>query len=317
VTYVLVIVPLFIIVAVLYIGIRIPTDSLRGQAVGEAATFFRLLVLLGFLLTGAVLRFVPSSAYSGVVPPLLLTAIGMGAWVLQYRRLKPSVDRNGRPVQVELSDWPDRTPPYLWLSAISFLVLLAAAVYLHVNRDRIPVRLPAHWRLDGEVDRWSERSVRGVYNQLIFGALLNGWLFVLALSLWHGVRRSTYRSAVVQLLIACQFAVSLSMCVATFLQVCDLDPSIGLTIILGSWICIVALAFRTVLRVYTAPSSEWDETAQRAWVGDTFYFNREDPALAVPRRNGFGYTFNFARFDAWILLACPFVIIVASARWLS
>jgi uncharacterized membrane protein len=51
-------------------------------------------------------------------------------------------------------------------------------------------------------------------------------------------------------------------------------------------------------------------------VGDTFYFDREDPALAVPRRNGFGYTFNFARLQAWILLACPFAIVLVSARWL-
>jgi uncharacterized membrane protein len=315
-TYVLVVVPLFIIAAVLYIGIRIPADSLRRQAVSEGATFFRLIVVLTFLLSGAVLRFVPPSAFETVIPLLLLTAIGMGAWVLQYRRFKPSMDQNGRPMQVVLSDWPDRIPLYLWLSVISFLVILAAAVYLHVNWDRIPVRLPAHWRFDGQADRWNERSVQGVYGQLIFGTLLNGWLFVLALSLWHGVRRSAYRSAVVQVLIAAQCAVSLSVCVATFLQVWDLDRTIGLTIILISWTCIIAFAFRTVLRVYTAPSSGWDDAAQTAWVGDTFYFNREDPALAVPRRNGFGYTFNFARLDAWILLASPFVIVFASVRWL-
>jgi uncharacterized membrane protein len=314
-TYVLVIVPLFLIVLVLYIGIRIPVASLHASAFREAAYFFRLLVLLSFLLTGAVLQFVPASDFWSVIPPLILTVIGMGAWVLQYRRLKSAVGRDGHPVQVELSEQPDRLPHYLWLSAISLLVILAAAVYLHLNWERIPARFPAHWRFDGQADRWSERSVRGVYGQLIFGTLLNGWLLLLALALWHGVRRSQYRSAVVQVLVAAQFAVSLSVCVATFLQVWNLDRTLGLTIILVSGICIVAFALRTVLRVYTAPTSEWEET-QSAWVRDTFYFNREDPALAVPRRNGFGYTFNFARMDAWILLASPFVIVFASARWL-
>jgi uncharacterized membrane protein len=219
-------------------------------------------------------------------------------------------------VRVELSDRPDQLPSYLWLSAISFSVLLIAAVYLHVHWDSIPARLPAHWRVDGQADRWNERSVHGVYGQLIFGMLLNAWLLMLALSLWHGVRRSPYRSAVVQVLVAAQFAVSLSACIATFLPVWNLNRTIGVTIILISGICIVAFAFRTALGVYAARPSEWDDTAQTVWVGDTFYFDREDPALAVPRRNGFGYTFNFARLQAWILLACPFAIVLVSARWL-
>jgi uncharacterized membrane protein len=315
-TYLLVIVPLFLIVLLLYIGVRIPPDSLRSQVVGEAATFLRVIVLLAFLLAGAVLRFVPPSAISTVVPPLLLTAIGMGAWVLQYRRLERAIGSEGRPVQVELSDRPDRLPSWFWLSAIAFGVLLAAAFYLCTHWDGIPARFPAHWRLDGRADRWNERNMRGVYGQLIFGTLLNAWLFMLALALWHGVRRSQYRSAVVQVLVAAQFAVSLSVCVATSLMVWNLDRSIGLTLILISGICIVAFTFRTVLLVYTAPPSDWDGTGERAWVGDTFYFNQEDSALAVPRRNGFGYTFNFARPQAWVLLACPFVIVLASARWL-
>jgi uncharacterized membrane protein len=316
VTYLLVVMPLFLIVAVLYLGVRIPADSLHSPTVREATAFFRLIVVLCFLLTVGVLRFIPSSEFSTVLPTLLLTVIGMRAWVLRYRRLKPSTSSEGRPVQVELSDRPDRLPPYLWLSAISFSVLLIAAVYLHVHWDSIPARIPAHWRVDGQADRWNERSVHGVYGQLIFGTLLNAWLLMLALSLWHGVRRSQYRSAVVQVLVAAQFAVSLSVCISTFLPVWNFDRTMGLTIILISGICIVAFAFRAALRVYTAPPSAWDDTAQIVWVGDVFYFNREDPALAVPRRNGFGYTFNFARLPAWTLLACPFVIVLVSTRWL-
>ena len=311
-TDLLVIAPLFLIALLLYIGVRIPADALHAQAVREAKILFRLFVLLSFFLTVAVLRFVPSSSFSTVIPPLLLTVIGMGAWVLQYRRLRPSVGRDQRPLQMELSNRPDRLPPYFWLSAVSLIVLLAAAVDLHVNWDSLPVRLPAHWGLDGQIDRWNERSVHAVYGQLIFGVLLNAWLLMLALSLWHGVRRSQYRSAVVQVLVAAQFAVSLSVCVATYLMVRNLDRTLGLTIILISGICIVAFAFRTVLRVYT----ERDDARQTVWVGDTFYFNREDPALAVPRRNGFGYTFNFARMQAWVLLASPFVILFVSVPWL-
>ena len=34
-----------------------------------------------------------------------------------------------------------------------------------------------------------------------------------------------------------------------------------------------------------------------------FYFNPDDPAVWVPKRFGIGYTLNFARPAAWIVLA--------------
>jgi hypothetical protein len=46
-----------------------------------------------------------------------------------------------------------------------------------------------------------------------------------------------------------------------------------------------------------------------AWRGGIFYFNREDPALFVPKRFGIGYTLNFANPWSWVVIGILVVII--------
>ena len=57
-----------------------------------------------------------------------------------------------------------------------------------------------------------------------------------------------------------------------------------------------------------------------AWKG-SFYSNRNDPALLVPKRFGIGYTLNFGNPWSWAVLALvllmvgvPFIILMASTR---
>jgi uncharacterized membrane protein len=48
-----------------------------------------------------------------------------------------------------------------------------------------------------------------------------------------------------------------------------------------------------------------------AWKAGVFYFNREDPALFVPKRFGIGYTINFANRWAWLVIGVLVVLIAA------
>ena len=53
-----------------------------------------------------------------------------------------------------------------------------------------------------------------------------------------------------------------------------------------------------------------------AWRGGVFYADREDPALFVPKRSGFGHTFNFGHPMAVVLtlllLLVPLVFVAAA-----
>src|SRR5258708_37745812 len=56
-------------------------------------------------------------------------------------------------------------------------------------------------------------------------------------------------------------------------------------------------------------------TPDRYWKLGIFYFNRDDSAVLVEKRFGLGYSLNFARPTAWILLLLvlmgPLIPIVA------
>ena len=41
---------------------------------------------------------------------------------------------------------------------------------------------------------------------------------------------------------------------------------------------------------------------RRDWKGGLVYANAADPRLIVPKTNGLGWTFNFAKPSAWVLL---------------
>ena len=50
-----------------------------------------------------------------------------------------------------------------------------------------------------------------------------------------------------------------------------------------------------------------DRTLDRYWKLGVFYFNREDSAIFVEKRFGLGYSLNFARPAAWMILALLFI----------
>jgi uncharacterized membrane protein len=50
----------------------------------------------------------------------------------------------------------------------------------------------------------------------------------------------------------------------------------------------------------------------RSWKLGQFYFNPADPALFVEKRFGIGYTCNFGRPAAWVLIGAFVALIVAA-----
>ncbi|MDE2052096.1 MAG: hypothetical protein KGJ72_13870, partial [Gammaproteobacteria bacterium] len=54
-----------------------------------------------------------------------------------------------------------------------------------------------------------------------------------------------------------------------------------------------------------------DRTEDRFWKLGVFYFNRSDPSVMVERRFGFGYTVNFARPVAWVIILLPVLALIA------
>jgi uncharacterized membrane protein len=77
------------------------------------------------------------------------------------------------------------------------------------------------------------------------------------------------------------------------------------------WVFVGALVVIGILSFLVPLAARGDKTANNAaWRGGIFYFNREDPALFVPKRFGIGYTLNFANRWSWLIVGILLVLIL-------
>lgn len=60
----------------------------------------------------------------------------------------------------------------------------------------------------------------------------------------------------------------------------------------------------------SARQQEATPVPSTGWFGP-FYYNRKDPRFSVPKRWGYGYTFNFARAKTYALLTPLLVLLLA------
>jgi uncharacterized membrane protein len=69
--------------------------------------------------------------------------------------------------------------------------------------------------------------------------------------------------------------------------------------------------YAIMTKKWSEPSEPMDPTPNECWKANIFYYNPNDAALVVEKREGLGYSFNFANPWAWVLLTAP-VLIIAS-----
>jgi uncharacterized membrane protein len=69
-----------------------------------------------------------------------------------------------------------------------------------------------------------------------------------------------------------------------------------------------------IVRKLSEPADQVDATPNECWRGGIFYYNPNDAAMFVEKREGFGYTFNFANPWSWVLLL-GLMFVVASTRF--
>jgi uncharacterized membrane protein len=288
-------------------GVVVPVDfraSSKGrQAISEFRFVVAILAIAGLIAIPLWGReFLPVL----ILAPLTTVVAGLIAFGWQNQRLKPFAIQPSTVREIELSAKPERLPWFLWLGLVPPLLLLAAALYLHANWNSIPARFPVHWGLDGNPNRWAERSVKGVYRPLFFGAEMVFWFFGFALAIWHGARQSEpLRRPTVGLLIATQWFFALTMAGIS------LGPLIRVPVAVFalSGIAIILVPGIYLTRRAKHPRGPVDPTPNECWKGGMIYSNPDDAALFVARRDSVGFTPNMANPWSWVMLASLPVLI--------
>ncbi|HEY6340919.1 MAG TPA: DUF5808 domain-containing protein [Bryobacteraceae bacterium] len=228
---------------------------------------------------------------------------------MQNRELKSFAIQPPRGHHAALAP-PERLPWFAWLGVLPLAFLAVAAAYLHAHWDRIPLRYPVHFDLSGAPDGWAHRSVRGVYGPLVLGGEFTAVMFAMALAGWYGSRQSDrMRKPMVIAMIAVEAALGL-----TFGSVALRLPgvlSIPVPWLVFGPLVVVILAMVYALHESNKPSDPVDPTPNECWKGGIIYYNPNDAALFVQRRDGVGFTVNLANRWSWALYGA-LVFVVAS-----
>lgn len=293
-------------------AVPLPPDFRARPAGRRAIRAFRLSVVAVVVAGICALLLSPASLLNlTAIVALLGVPIACGiSFYWQYRRLKPAAVQYRRPQEADLTVAPEKLPRFVWLAAGPLAILGLAALWLHFNWYRIPARYPVHFNSIGQPNRWAERTAKGVYGPLIFGAELCVWTVAMALAGWFGSRRSRSRSVMLGGIIG------LSYFFAVLFTMITVRAPLGLPV----WVITLAplailLPLISVMSKKLQESWEaMDSTPNECWKGAIFYYNPDDPVLCVEKRSGLGLTFNFANPWAWVLLA-GLALVIASARF--
>jgi len=194
----------------------------------------------------------------------------------------------------------DSLPPWTFLAPLPFLLLGSCAIYLWVHWSNIPPQFPIHWGVHGP-NGWSHRTFLGVYSPLIFGAGLATLLIAVGLMGYYGSRRSRQGEIMLRSMVG----------VGCFLGL--IFSGVGLLPLgmpAGILIAAALLSGLGLLGILLATASGDDgdsapSAPDECWKAGALdiYYNPSDPALFVPKRIGWGYTFNFANRFSWVILA--------------
>jgi uncharacterized membrane protein len=171
--------------------------------------------------------------------------------------------------------------PYILLGLVGVAVALFA--------DRFPSPMPVHWNLQGRPNGWFPRTPLA----MAFPLLLFGGILLLLDGLVSGGARTgppKMAEAVRRLLGPLRWLLALMALPAAFAPLWGPTPVL---VMAGVMVLVVVVQIARAPRMAPASGDGWR---------GLIYMNPDDPRLVVPKRLGLGWTFNFAKPGAWVIL---------------
>ncbi len=203
----------------------------------------------------------------------------------------------------------------LWCTLAALLPILGSAAFLFPRYQAIPASFAIHFSAEGVPNHVVPRSWVSVFGPIAIGAgavlLLVGILRLVQLQ-GAGVADNGRYSALTRWYVAGVAWIAAFECSgAALLPVVPHPGTYATHLGVLSGLPVLALLLVTtgvLFRNKAILVSGQNATVEAHWKGGLLYFNREDGALFVPKRLGFGWTLNMARPSAWIVMALALAV---------
>ena len=271
--------------------------------------------------------FVTGSAWFGVGFVSTGTFLQLGASFIAFYRARQRVLPHAVPPtmirEAELHDH-DRIIPGGWMTASGPFILLAACagyLWIHGGENPTPTDLHGH-RLS--VYLVSTAGILTSLTLILYG--LAHWVRPVHAGGGEGARELKFRKTFSVILLVIEYFITLQA--SWIMWVRRGDPTIVALLPLFLVFVLVAIVILARLgqggsrmpatdepRITNSSVPVGDRTLDCYWKLGVFYFNRDDSAVLIEKRFGLGYSLNFARPTAWIILLLvlmgPLIPIVA------
>ena len=281
----------------LLFAVQVAADFRRRPEARRALGMFRWAVAIAAAV-GLLAQAISASSAVNLAATLALLVVTGVAYYKANRLIAPFAVKSDGTRSVVLSETPERLPRVVWLAIAPFVLLAAAAVYLQLHWASIPLRFPIHFDMDGTPNGWAERTIKGVYWPLVFGAELCAWFVICGLAGWYGARRTHMRLTMLEIMLGVEFALSLLFATIALLPLL----AIPIWAVAASPLCLMIPVVVVAIKRSSEPSDPPEKTPDECWKGGVLYYNPNDPVVFLEKRAGFGYTMNFANPWAWALL---------------
>ena len=211
----------------------------------------------------------------------------------------------------------------LWFS-ISFAITAVVVLYTLKNYHLFPEQIPLQYNFSGEVTNWAEKSYRSVlalpatqlYMIVIF-LFVNTMIQRAKQQIDEASAESIKRNVIFRRRWSMFLIITGNSTVAllAFIQLTMLHPIdqkvmmlVPLIYTFGILGYAIYLSFKTgqggsrISKVKGKDGETINRDDDRYWKLGIFYFNPEDPTLFLEKRFGVGWTINFARPLAWMIM---------------
>lgn len=327
------------------LGVSIPQERVGDPAVAAALRRYRggVIVATVLMLIATLLLATVAPVVAVIAPLFILLALSYASYWLartRIRRAKQEGDwYQGVPVRLSAtltttSTRPQVSTPIGWYIAGVLVLAAIAAVGVSVY-DSLPTTLVIHWNAAGVADGFAPKSIWSAFGSVMLGIGLLVFLYVVArLTTRIAMRRvaeytDEQQAGMQQLMqsLLGQIALVLSLIIgATSMQGWfgqdesgwTFALSVLSTVLIFGLLGVYLVRQRRLSRSIAANASgaygaEHADTPDddRYWKAGSFYVNRNDPALWVPKRFGIGWTVNLGHPAGIAILVIPVVIVVA------
>lgn len=330
-----------------FFGVRVSRDDYEGEG-RKILHRYWLCLIASFVALGAIGLF--TSYYRrnfmyGIVSYLVTYPVAFALYANFAREVRPfRLVSDAKKFATSLRTRKLNDYTIVVLELLVVVLTITPFVILTYYYPAIPERVPVHWGFGGVPDRWARKTISTVFFLPILATYLQAWFLLLKFDIVHAKmtlpadQAEIYLVAKEKLIVASSrmldwmrgFLSGLLSLVSMFVLLTSIEPLrhwmpianllvwpfLGLTFIGAIYYIYRFMAINNALEAATGNSNVQRETEAEKWSsGGLFYYNPDDPALIVEKRDGLGFTYNFAgkgiRLRLAFLALVPLIVVWA------